>query len=191
MKKIIIGLLIVVSSLLIQGCASFPKNRSNPYILNEKRLNVLNGVYKAIHSEADTIGKIHWSYISFFNEIDRKIFNPSIKLDTLKKYTFELEVLNTKRIKICYLENDDKIGEEVIKGKVKNDGYFYLKNKNVKFFGIPYLAGALHINKTRLSKADNGDLVFDLVHHRSGAVLLIMFLGGSNWNYRNIYERIN
>ena len=189
-RKYLINIEIIVFILILQSCASFQKKLSNPYLLNEKKLTTLNGTYDALNIEADTISKINWSYTSFFNEMDRKSFNPSIKLDTLKHYKFELKVLSNKRIKVRYLENNNKIGEKIIKGRLKKDGYFYLKNRNIKFWGIPYLAGALHINKTRFSKTNKGNLIFDLAHHQSGAFLLFIFPGGANWDYRNTYKKI-
>ncbi len=175
--------------MIIQSCASFQENVINPNLLTEKNISELNGKYKILNIEADSIKNKYWASNNFFTELESKISPISDKLDYLKTYHFEINVLSKKRIQINYIENDKIYRKRVIKGKLKKDGYFYLKNKNVKLWGIPYLAGAIHINKTRISKTDNGNLIFDLTHHQSGAFLLLVFPGGANWEYRNTYER--
>jgi hypothetical protein len=112
-----------------------------------------------------------------------------LKLDSLKTYEFELKVIDQKSINFKFIENGKVFTEKNLKGKLKKDGYFYLKNKNVEFWGIPYLAGAIHINKSRLSKTKEGNLIFDLAHHQSGAFFLVVFLDGTNWKYRKTYKR--
>jgi hypothetical protein len=49
------------------------------------------------------------------------------------------------------------------------------------------LAGALHVNKIRFSTTTNGNLIFNLTHHQSGAFFLFVFPGAANWDYRNTY----
>ena len=158
--------------------------------MTEKNITELNGKYKIINIEADSIKKKDWAYNNFYRTLDSKLSLQPTKLDTLKTYQFELKVLNKNRIQINYLENDKTFRERIIRGKLKKDGYFYLKNKNIRFWGIPYLAGAIHINKIRLSKTDSRNLIFDLTHHQSGAFFLFVFPGAANWKYRNTYERI-
>jgi len=188
-RKTTLNIVIIVSFLILQSCASFQKNAINPKLLTEKNITELNGKYNIIDIEADSIRKKNWASNNFFTELESKIFFKPTKLDTLKTYQFELKVLSKKRIQINYLENDKIFKERIVKGKLKKDGYFYLKNKNVKLWGVPYLAGAIHINKTRISKTKKGNLIFDLTHHQSGAFFFFVFPGGANWEYRNTYQK--
>ena len=108
----------------------------------------------------------------------------------MKTYSFDLKVLNPKKLKVSYLENGEIFRERILKTKLKKDGYLYLKNKNVGFLLVPYIAGAIDIKRTRLTKSENGNIVFDVVNHRSGAFLIVVFLDGRTWKYRQEYQQI-
>lgn len=82
------------------------------------------------------------------------------------------------------------VGISILKVRLKKDGYLYLKNKNVGFFGVPYIFGALDIKKSRITIGKDKYLVVDFAKHRSAAALLIIELNFRNKNYRKKYERI-
>lgn len=186
--------MILILVIVFQSCASFDKELINPNPLNKENLSDLNGRYGIVYLESDSIKKRNknqvWVHKNFLKEIDRKLIKDTLKLDSLKTYAFDLKVLNPKKIQISYIENGIMFKERILKTKLKKDGYLYLKNKNVQFLLVPYIAGALDIKKTRLSKLKNGNLIFDVSNHRSGAALLIVFLDGKTWKYRQEYERI-
>lgn len=184
-----IKIALYIGVLIFQSCASFQKNVANPTLLNEKNITELNGKYKILNIEADSIQKKYWTHNNFFREIDSKKLKNTLKLDNLKTYEFELKVIDNKSINFKFLENGKVFKEIPLKGKLKKDGYFYLKNKNLSFWGVPYLAGSIHINKSRLSKTKEGNLIFDLARHQSGAFFLVVFLDGTTWKYRKTYER--
>lgn len=188
-RKIVLYIGVLVSILFFQSCASFQKSVSNPVHLNKKNISELNGKYKISHIEADSIQKKHWTNNNFFREIERKTLKDALRLDSLKTYEFELKAIDQKSVNFKFIKNGKVFKEKTLKGKFKKDGYFYLKNRNVEFLGIPYLAGAIHINKSRLSKTKEGNLIFDLTHHQSGAFFLVVFLDGTSWKYRKTYER--
>jgi hypothetical protein len=179
---------------LLQSCASFDKDLTNPPPLNEKNLSDLNGVYEIKQIDYDTVFKKFdqqmWTGNNFLKEIDRKLIKDTLHLDSLKSYKFGLKVLNKRNIKISYIENDTVFRERILKAKLKKDGYLYLKNKNIGFLLVPYIAGGIDIKRTRLSKSKNRNLVFDYSHHRSGAFLIIAFLDGRTWKNRLEYKRI-
>ncbi|OBX26445.1 hypothetical protein A9996_05275 [Gelidibacter algens] len=157
-------LLISILGIIIQSCASFDKKLINPNSLNKRNLTELNGRYGIVHLEFDSISKEYkkqiWTYNNFFKEIDRKLIKDTLKLDSLKTYTFNLKVISPKKIKIDYIENGKIFKERILKTKLKKDGYLYLKNKNVQFLLVPYIAGALDVKKTRFTKSKNGNLIF-------------------------------
>ena len=54
---------------------------------------------------------------------------------------------------------------------------------------VPIIAGAIDIKKTRITKSENGNLIFDVANFRYGAALV--FIGDTRtWKYRQEYEPI-
>ena len=184
----------LITFLLLQGCASFDKDLTNPYPLNESNLSELDGVYDIKQIDYDTAFKKFdrqmWTGNNFLPEIDRKLIKDTLHLDSLKNYKFGLKVLNKKRVRISYIENDTVFRERTLNAKLKKDGFLYLKNKNTGFLLVPYIAGAIDIKRTRLSKSENENLILDYSNHRSGAFLILAFLDGRTWKNRLEYKRI-
>lgn len=94
-------------------------------------------------------------------------------------------------MKLIYIENETILRERLIKTKLKKDGFLYLKNKNIQPLLIPYIAGAIDINKIRFGLDTNNNLILDVANHTSGAFLFIAFLDGRTNKYRLIYKRID
>lgn len=190
MKKRFLFIVAVFLVLFFQRCA-FNKELTNPYPLNKQNLSELNGNYGVVETLFDSIqdNRQIWIYNNFFSEIDRKMLKDTIKLDSTKTYHAQLEVISPKSLKINYVENDKVIRSRTIKTRLKKDGYLYLKNKNIAFLLVPYIAGALDFKKSRLTRSPEGDLFLDIVNHRSGAFMIIAFLDGRTWKYRDEYKR--
>jgi len=189
--------LIIILGILSQNCASFDKKVINPNPLNKEKLSELNGRYGIVHNKFDSIlnhrkegyNKQIWNYNNFITEIDRKLIRDTLNLDTLKTYAFDLKILSPKRIKIDYIENGKIIKKRILKTKLKRDGYLYLRNKNTQFMLVPFLAGAIDIKRTRLTKSDAENLIFDVANYRYGAALII--IGDTRtWKYRQEYKRM-
>lgn len=191
MKHIFSCVLLVIG---MQSCVTFERKEQNPYMLNKENVKELSGSYQISQVNADSIFKKYPKntrlYNNFLTEIDRKLLKDTLKLDSNSTYRFDLDIINDKQAKISYIENGKTIRVRNIRVKLKKDGYLYLKNKNVGFVIIPYLAGAIDIKKTRMTKTTNGNLIFDVVNHRSGAFMIIAFLDGRTWKYRQEYERL-
>ncbi|WP_452233022.1 hypothetical protein [Lacinutrix sp. MEBiC02595] len=191
MKRIIYFLIPI---LILQSCATFDKNLTNLSPLKKSNLSELDGLYEIAQIDYDTVFKKFkqqmWTGNNFLEEIDRKLIKDTLHLDSLKTYKFGLKMINEKKIKISYIENNKVFRERILKTRLKKDGYLYLKNKNTGFLLIPYLAGAIDIKRTRLSKSENGNLIFDYSNHRSGAFLIIAFLDGTTWKNRLEYKKI-
>lgn len=180
------------------SCATFPKSIEYKYILNKENINSLNGKYslKEINrssltdstsfsfSNAD-IGFNH----TFFDEIDSRMLARSIEIDSSKSYCFILKVLNSKNIEIDYLENEKSIRQQTIKYKLKDDGYVYLKNRNFKIRGVPYLFGDFDVKKIRLTLNKDKNLLLETSEFTSGGVALLMVYPVGKMKYQKIYER--
>lgn len=180
---------LILVMLTFSSCASFEKGLGNSTPLTKNNITSLNGKYEinALNEAEGT--KKYWMYNNFLQELDRKLLTDTFKIDSNKTYTVELEVLGNKALKLNYLENGKSIRERVLKTRLKKDGYLYLKNKNIGFLLLPYIAGGIDVKKTRLSKTADGELIFDVVNHRSGAFMVIAFLDGRTWKYRKIYPK--
>ena len=183
---------IIILTILCTGCVTFDKTLQNSNPLNIENVREINGKY-AIVAKNDSLNNYNqsnWINNNFLSEIDRKVVFNIPKLDSTKIYFFDLEILNDKKISINFLENEQIIRNETLRYKLENDGYLYLKNKNVRPLLIPYIAGSIDISKTRLTLDKNSNLIFDSTNHRSGGFAIVIFAGGSSWDYRKEYERI-
>ncbi|TCC86613.1 hypothetical protein EZ428_23165 [Pedobacter frigiditerrae] len=162
----------------------------NPSPLTKSNVVSLNGKYSINASNEEEKTRKYWMYNNFLQELDRKLLADTFKIDSAKTYAVRLEVLANDKLKIDYIENGETIRERILNAKLKKDGYLYLKNKNVGLVLVPYVAGAIDIKKTRLSKTEDGELIFDVANHRSGAFMIIAFLDGRTWKYRKIYPKV-
>lgn len=192
MKKILL-LLIVVTCLT--NCAVYDKNLNNTNPLDKENIHQLNGQYHITEIGIDSVNQVYhsqmWTENNFLKEIDRKLLKDTLQLDSMKKYTVALKIINEKKLKITYLENDIVFRERFLKIKLKKDGYLHLKNKNIGFVLVPYIFGAVDVKRTRLTLDKDENLVFDVYNHRSGAIGGVGFLSGNTQRYRRLYQKIN
>lgn len=184
---------------LFIGCATFPKSVINQHILTKENINSLNGTYSLIetyrgsftdstsffYSNNTDLGFNH----SFFDEINSSMFAKSIKIDSLKSYYFVLRILNSKNMEIVYLENNKSIRQQTIKCKLKVDGYLYIKNKNFKIKGIPYLFGEFGTKRNRVTLNRENNLLLETSECSSGGVAFLMVVPIWKAKYQKVYAR--
>jgi len=180
------------------SCATFPKTKKNKYSIIKEKVNSLNGKYalKEIYRSSLT-DSTSFSFsprdsgnnLTFFDEIDSRMFAKSIEIDSSKGYYFILKVTNYKKIEIDYLENETSIRQQTIKYKFKGDGYIYLKNRNFKIKGVPYLFGDFDVKKIRLTLNEEKNLLLETSEFISGGVALLMVVPTGKTKYQKIYER--
>jgi hypothetical protein len=191
MRLLLQILTLLVFTFSVQSCATFQKSTVNQQKLTENHLKRINGLYK-IRAESDsfTVNSdviYHNAFEKFYRGKGRSSKDTTHIVD-LDNYSFEIRLLGNKQIEITYLKDKVSFRKYTLKYKLKDDGYVYLKNKNFKMIGIPYLIGGIDIKKLRLTSIDNY-LLIEEVYHSSGATLLI-FGDSKTWNYINRYERI-
>jgi len=195
-NKISLFFLTIIS---IVSCATFPKAIVIPNTISEKNINSLNGIYaiKEINRSSltdSTSFSFSKTDIGFnrtiFDEIDSRLFAKPVEIDSSESYSFELKILNSKRIELHYLENEKTIRKHIIKYKIKDDGYLYLKNRNFKIKGIPYLFGEFNIKKNRISLNKENNLIFESSEFSSGGLVLLMVYPIAKAKYQKIYKRI-
>lgn len=188
MKNIVLIGIFSLSALIFQSCATF--NSGFEKGANDFNITALNGKYSIIPIVEDSIEAKYWIRNNFFYEIDRSLLRDTLNLDTLNSYQVEIEIINDSRMQVNYIENDIITRTRTIKTKLKDDGFLYLKNKNIGFIWIPFILGALDVNRSRITTDNKGNLIMDVSNFRGGAALLIIFLDWGNTKYRKIFKRI-
>ncbi|WPR70235.1 hypothetical protein SLW70_09785 [Flavobacterium sp. NG2] len=128
---------------------------------------------------------------TFYNEIDRSLSNWNIGKEFAENFYFKLSVLNSKIIHINYYhsEVEESIRQHTLKYKLNKNGYVYLKNRNFKIIGIPYIFGAFSLKRNRITLNDANNLVFETSEFVSGGVALLMVIPIGKEKYLKIYER--
>lgn len=186
--------ILLVVLLSFSSCAGFKNKFENPTFLTKENVYLLNGVYNADNvisdSKEDSLKPTLIYHHNFLQEIDRKLLDDTLNFKPNKVYSFGLEMLSPKTLKISYLEDGRIYRTRTIKAKITKDGYLKLKNKNVGFVLVPYIFGRLDINKTRITLDKNSNLIFDKVNTQTGAALLVMFLNASTSREQFIYPKM-
>jgi hypothetical protein len=182
------------------GCASFPKKRETSSLIKLTNIQQLNGKYslREIYSgpTKDTASAWNFSesdlghYPTFFDELNNGMFVKQLKTDASNSYTFTLNILNSKRIEINYFKDDCIINQNTIRYKFKDDGYFYLKNRNFKIKGIPYVLGGFFYKRNRITLNKDNNLLFETSEFMSVGMFLLRVAPFSKMKYEKIYQRL-
>ena len=185
----------IVLVLTIQSCATFHPEFSIVKELKRSDLSIINGQYEIHSSNTETTIKMYNEYKcheTFIEEIERDAFdrsNSNYSQDS-SEFMLEIEVKDENLLEFTLLKHNNLIKSKSIKFLLKDDGYLYLKNKNVKCWGIPYLFGVIDINKIRISLDSENNLLLDVTNFHGGALFLIGFLDGGKTVYRKRMNRI-
>lgn len=192
---------------LCLGCASFPKTQKPSIsLLNPSNIKLLEGTYALKHcypvsSEDSIIDKIVTiadsnQYPTLFEEINNGILVKRLKMNSEKKYTFSLKILNSKRFEIDYLEDNLVVRKNSVRYKLKEDGFVHVKHRNFKIIGIPYVLGGINKKRSRLALNEDNYLLFETSEFFSGGVFYPGFIipaidFASKSKYKKIYQRID
>ncbi|MBQ4820116.1 hypothetical protein [Aquimarina sp. MMG016] len=189
--KLFIYILIIT---FLSGCASFSYEFQNPTFLTpafitSKNIQELNGEYSIIARAKDSsANSYNVKFNNFFQILDGDIKKDTLTEHNLDHYSFKINVINDTNIKIEYLNNHIPF-EELIIGYELREGYLYLKNKKTTIRGVPYLFGGVEVNKIRLTRDLNDNLVAEIAHHNSGTILFI-FRDAKDNHYQCYYLKI-
>ncbi len=194
------GFLIWLS--LAFSCASFPpRQEPSTTFLNTNNINLLKGNYAIDHTYSNPTKDttIAWNfshsdlgrYPTFFDELNNGIFIKGIRKNSSKVYTFSINSISAKKLKISYYENDSVIKQNKIRYNLKDDGYLYLKQRNFKVIGFPYLLGALKLKRSRITLNNENNLLFETSEVTTGgAILFYLFVPVFKSKYEKTYPRI-
>ncbi|WP_196894355.1 hypothetical protein [Aureivirga marina] len=161
MKKLIIILL----PFLFLSCGIFKEEYDSHLKLTENNIENLNGTF----------------YTDAIDEKINRIKHPN--LDAKKELNFEIKILNHKKIKLNFLDENTIVKSQVLKYKLKKNGFLYLKNKNFKLTGIPFLIGGFDVKKVRLTLDKEKKLILNDLNKS------FFLMGGVYYGYR--YEKIH
>lgn len=194
----------MILSTTIFSCASFSKKGFRKEIenLEETNLTKLNGKYsfypikKYIGNNKNQDNNVPDSlkhYDNAYDLLNGELAYPprKIGIDSLFKkeneYQIGLTLENKNKLRVQVFENLIVIKDTVLTGKHKK-GMFYLDNKFLDCWGVPYLFGGCQNNKRRIGITKKGNLLINEAIDNGGAVLLI-FAGGYSYNTTFEYER--
>ena len=192
------NLFVIIVPFLLMSCASFNKNHSfkNEVKLNENSISLLNGSYTvnpSIELNKGRSGKIYFTDKGDLNRTNLYNFfnNSSRSLNDFQDSTYlvKLKVINKNEILIFQYNNDQKMDSILLKYKLKSNGYIYIKNKNFKINGVPYLFGGFELNRIRITLSNENNLVFNSAHYFYGS-FLILFGDARKTLNNGIYKRI-
>ena len=192
------NLFVIIVPFLLMSCASFNKNHSfkNEVKLNENSISLLNGSYTLNPRIELNKGRSGKSYFTDKGDLNRtnlyNFFNNSSRsLNDFQDSTYlvKLKVINKNEILISQCNNDQKMDSVLLRYKLKSNGYIYIKNKNFKINGVPYLFGGFELNRVRMTVSNENNLVINSTHYFYGS-FLILFGDARKTLNNGIYKRI-
>lgn len=181
------------------GCASFSKREFRKEIkpLTDTTRHLLDGNYsfypiKRYGKYAEIKNLDSLKYTNAYHEIINESWHKKQKNDSnLNKdsiYYIALKLERSVTLHIALFENETKLRDTVFNGKLKN-GMFYIDNKFLQCYGIPYLFGGCQHNKRRIGVTKSHNLIINETFNNGGALLL--FIGaGVGFNTTFEFERI-
>jgi hypothetical protein len=179
--------------LLLTNCASFSDKALHfaETDLSHNTLGNLNGRYlinaNRITDDYGNTLKNHTDASDLYTSI---IPSYSIKNSNFtSKYLVQLKVISANEISVSLLENDSIIKCSVIKGKLKKDGYYYLKNTLFISDGIPFFFGHYECRRTRITLTDESVLFVNKAFSWNGAFFFLM--AGESYNVGLEFDKID
>jgi len=183
---------------IFTNCASFSKRGfSKDYTkLSEENLSTISGKYKIYPSKRfggkfKNVDKDSLRYINIYRKIVNEYWKGKNKLSNQSHnqndYFVQLDLIKSS-LSVKLFENKVLIKEAQLGGKLKK-GMFYLDNKQLDCYGIPYIFGGCLNNKRRLAISKNNNLIVNEAVGNEGAFLLIM-RSGHRYNSSFEFERI-
>lgn len=177
-------------SILFFSCGVFEDRNGNFQKIDITNVNMLNGTYSVFANN-----KLKTEY-PYFDNANEKFYRKygrgekdTISFDTISGGKFKLKIIDNKKLKIDFIKNEKVIKSQTLKYKFKNDGFLYVKNRNIIISGIPYIFGGVDVKKIRIALNQNNELIINDIFDSTGALLLI-FGDAKVWESTNEYKRV-
>lgn len=174
-------------SFALQSCARFSKVTVVPGASETGYAERLAGRYNVL-AEGDTFSIDFNNAFQKFYRGKGRHFRDTIALDSLQYCSFQIDFPSERQMQLTYLKRGLPVHKYTLRYRYREDGCVYVKNKNFKVIGLPYLLGGVDVRRLRL-RMDGELLVIDEVHHSSGALLFVIG-DAKTWRYSDKYRRI-
>ncbi|OYU85140.1 MAG: hypothetical protein CFE24_03150 [Flavobacterium sp. BFFFF2] len=119
------------------------------------------------------------SYIDFLDKVK----------DTAAVKSVKIAVLNDKKIQFIFKTENGTENKYETGYKLGKNGFIFLKNKNFRFTGLPYIFGGFTINKTEIGLTKQNHLILNGVKVDEGAILLILPASFPKINFTEQYNK--
>lgn len=164
---------------LLCSCASIKKYEESD-LKEIRNVKEIEGEYenKSFENENLKYSSIK-SYIDFRNRVK----------DTSEIKSVKILILNDKKIQFTFKTENGNESNYETEYKLSANGLIFLKNKNFRLTGLPYIFGGYQINKTELGLTKENQLILNGVKVDKGAILIILPASFPKTNFRNRYNR--
>ena len=169
-----IGIFCILYSTLF-SCASFSKQALVSPI-KQGNPDRLNGTYAIIAQQDSDENSSDGAYFNVIEKLDRKYaknLRDSVVRYGTDSYFVRLNILNDKQTRIDFMKNETVRRTLSVKSKLKKDGFLYIKNRHLRWKGLPYVFGFLDKKRIRIGVDVNEDLIVDESHHSSLGFLIL------------------
>lgn len=177
-KHIKMKYLLIALSFLFINCTRISKydlNLQDNLHLKADNIGALNGIYYNSPKTQDSLLSYQTvSHILNWREL-RKGQNDSVFSKV------KLNVVDSKRINVLFLDQSgEKLYSKQIKYKIKKNGFVFLKNRNFRLVGIPFVFGEYDVNQFELGISSDNNLIINGFTKEVGGVLIVL---SSGWGY--------
>ena len=179
-KRQLKTLLFLTSLLFIQSCltvSKYQKSETTPL----KDIRLLEGTYSNFNNNGI-------NYRNAYQLINWKA-NKTYSADTACFATFNIKVVNHKKINFAFQDSSGRSFSKAVKFKLKDNQFLLLKNRNFRLTGLPYILGYYDIKKLELGLDKNNDLIINGVEKGEGAILIVLGSGYPKTNFSLEYSR--
>ena len=189
------GFFLCLIYLVLQSCSTtyrlLPENIRNRSDIegvysNESKIDTLKNIGQTIDGvfhlwwEIDSLKHKAFHTKTIWNMFDRK---REIMLDDIN---VKIEIVNSKRLKFSFFENDKCIGVKLLKGKFKKDECFYTRRR---LYIVPILPMLwwYENGQERIFRVDD-DLIIETTYSFSVAVIIMASGNDENkiWKFKQI-----
>src|SRR5690606_12221670 len=128
LKFILQILTLLILTLTIQSCATFPKSSLSQRLWTQNDLTRINGQYKVRAEKDSLLDNTYIDYHSAFEKFYRgkgRGSKDTMKIDNLDNYSFELKLVENQKVEITYLKDKISFRKFTLEYQLKNDGFIY------------------------------------------------------------------
>lgn len=118
--------------------------------------------------------------------LTEKVLNP----DSIGRIIVDVKSFDKKYLSFTFRANKDQIDFLIVKGKMKDNGFFYLDQKTFECVGLPFIIGGCYNCKTRIGLSEDQGLLINKAISNKGALLLVL-PSGNSFNLAYNFKRIS